>query len=225
LAGRGKVEIWSDVGCPWCFIGKRRFEAALDEFPHAAEVEVMWRSFQLDPSLPERYDGTELDYLARRKGVDPARVEEMFAHVARQAELEGLAYDFESLVVANSFLAHQLIHLAAAHGQAAEAEERLFTGHFERGEDIGDLDHLVALAGELGLDGAEARAALTSGRYAEAVHADIAEARALGLRGVPFFVIDRAYGLSGAQPTDVFAEALAEAWAAGRGQPSGAQDR
>jgi predicted DsbA family dithiol-disulfide isomerase len=209
-----KVEIWSDVGCPWCFIGKRRFEAALDEFAHADEVEVRWRSFQLDPTLPEHYDGTELDYLATRKGLDRARVAAMFDHVARQAAGEGLAYDFDRVVVANSFRAHQLLHLAGAHGLGDAAEERLFTGHFERGEDIGDVDRLVAIGVELGLDADEVRAALADGRHAAAVRADIAEARELGISGVPFFVFDRRYGVSGAQPVDAFAEALDQAWQA-----------
>jgi predicted DsbA family dithiol-disulfide isomerase len=208
------IEIWSDVACPWCYIGKRRFEAALAEFPHQDAVEVRWRSFQLDPSLPERYEGTQRDYLVSRKGVDGEKIEAMFEHVARQAEIEGLAYDFDGVVVANSARALELVHLAAAHRLADAAEERLFSGHFERREDIGDRDQLVAIGVELGLDGAEVREALETGRYAASVRADTEAARRLGISGVPFFVIDRAYGLSGAQPADVFAQALAEAWQA-----------
>lgn len=208
------IEIWSDVACPWCYIGKRRFETALSEFPHRDAVEVRWRSFQLDPSLPERYEGTQRDYLVSRKGVDPQRIEAMFGHVARQAEIEGLGYDFDGVVVANSARALELVHLAAAHGLADAAEERLFSGHFERREDIGDPEQLIALGVELGLDGQEVREALETGRYAADVRADTEEARKLGISGVPFFVIDRAYGVSGAQPADVFAQALAEAWQA-----------
>jgi predicted DsbA family dithiol-disulfide isomerase len=208
------VEIWSDVACPWCYIGKRRFETALSEFARRDAVEVRWRSFQLDPSLPERYEGTQRDYLVSRKGVDAQRIEAMFDHVTRQAEIEGLGYDFDGVVVANSARALELVHLAAAHGLADAAEERLFSGHFERREDIGDREQLIALGVELGLDGTEVREALEAGRYAAEVRADTEEARRLGITGVPFFVIDRAYGVSGAQPADVFAHALAEAWQA-----------
>lgn len=210
-----QIEVWSDIACPWCFIGKRRFEAALADFPHRESVSVRWRSYQLDPSLPERYDGNELDYLATRKGLAPAEVSRMFAHVAEQAVGEGLAYDFDRLVVANSFRAHELIHAARAAGGdqlAATAKERLLSDHFEHGADIGDIEHLVQIGVDLGLEGDDVRDALASGRYADAVRADIAEARQLGLRGVPFFVIERTYGISGAQPVDAFSEALDHAW-------------
>src|SRR6478752_10145031 len=140
-----KIEIWSDVACPWCYIGKRRFETALAAFPHRDAVEVQWRSFQLDPSLPEHYDGTELDYLATRKGMPRDRVAEMFAHVTQVAAGEGLAYDFDTIVVANSLRGHQLLHLAAAHGVADDVKERLLSAHFEQGVDIGDVDSLVAI--------------------------------------------------------------------------------
>jgi predicted DsbA family dithiol-disulfide isomerase/hemerythrin-like domain-containing protein len=211
-----RIEIWSDIACPWCFIGKRRFEAALAEFPHRDAVEVRWRSYQLDPTLPEHYDGTELDYLASRKGFAPEQVRRMFAHVAEQAAGAGLRYDFDRLVVANSFRAHELIH-ATRHARgdelAAAVKERLLSDHFERGEDIGDLDHLVRVGTDAGLDPQDLRLALESGRYADDVKADIAAAQELGLRGVPFFVIERIYGVSGAQPVEVFREALERAWA------------
>ncbi|WP_457972626.1 DsbA family oxidoreductase [Arthrobacter sp. D1-17] len=207
-----KIEIWSDVACPWCYIGKRRFEAALAEFPHRDAVDVQWRSYQLDPSVPEHYNGTELDYLSSRKGLAPEQVEQMFEHVAAQAKAEGLDYRFDAVVVANSFTAHRLIHLAATHGKQDAAKERLLSDHFEHGKDIGSRDYLTALAAQLGIEAAAAAELFTSDVYADDVRQDIAEARALGISGVPFFVIDRKYGLSGAQPAATFSMALKQAW-------------
>ncbi|WP_426998088.1 DsbA family oxidoreductase [Pseudarthrobacter sp. N5] len=207
-----KIEIWSDVACPWCYIGKRRFEAALAEFPHRDSVEVQWRSYQLDPTLPEHYDGTELDYLSTRKGMAPEQVSQMFDHVAAQAKGEGLNYSFDDVVVANSFTAHRLIHLAAAHGRQDAAKERLLSDHFEHGKDIGNQVYLTSLGHDLGLDAGELAELFTTDKYADDVHHDFDEARALGISGVPFFVIDRQFGLSGAQPTETFTQALNQAW-------------
>ena len=208
-----KVEIWSDVACPWCFIGKRRFESALENFEHKDEVEVQWRSYQLDPTLPEHYDGTETEYLSEIKGMPQQQVRQMFEHVTAQAASEGLAYDFDKIVVANSFMAHRFMHLAKEHGRMDAAKEALLSGHFEHGEDIGDIDYLARTGVVLGLDEVAVREALTSDKYSAEVRADIAEARALGVNGVPFFVLDRKYGISGAQPAEVFGRALQQAWA------------
>lgn len=207
-----KIEIWSDVACPWCYIGKRRFETALAAFPHRDSVQVQWRSFQLDPSLPEHYDGTELEYLSTRKGMAPDQVAGMFEHVAAQAAAEGLNYRFDTVVVANSFTAHRLIHLAAAHGKQDAAKERLLSDHFEHGQDIGSRDYLTSLGLDLGIDAGELEALFSSDTYADDVRQDFAEARALGVSGVPFFVIDRKFGLSGAQPAATFSAALDQAW-------------
>jgi predicted DsbA family dithiol-disulfide isomerase len=207
------VDIWSDIACPWCYIGKRRFEKALTAFPERAQVTVTWHSYQLDPGLPEHYDGTELDYLAARKGMPRERVRDMFAQVSGVAAGEGLEYDFDSLVVANSLRAHELLHLAKEHGVADAVKEALLSAHFEHGEDIGSADLLERVGVEAGLEATEVRDALSSGRYAAAVQADIQHARALGIQGVPFFVIDNRYGVSGAQPTELFSQALAQAWA------------
>lgn len=207
-----KIEIWSDIACPWCYIGKRRFEAALAAFPHRDAVEVKWRSYQLDPALPEHYDGTELEYLSTRKGMTPAQVSGMFEHVAAQAKGEGLDFRFDHVVVANSFTAHRLIHLAATHGHQDAAKERLLSDHFEHGKDIGSRVYLTSLGLDLGLDADEVSELFSTDKYADAVRQDIAEARALGVTGVPFFVIDRKYGLSGAQPAATFSEALEQAW-------------
>ncbi|HEX7201690.1 MAG TPA: DsbA family oxidoreductase [Arthrobacter sp.] len=207
-----KIEIWSDVACPWCYIGKRRFEAALAAFPHRDAVEVAWRSYQLDPTLPEHYDGTELDYLSTRKGMPPQQVSQMFDHVAREARGEGLNYRFDSVVVANSFTAHRLIHLAAAHGKQDAAKERLLSDHFEHGKDIGSREYLTSLAVGLGIGRAEVDELFTTDKYADDVRFDFEEGRSLGISGVPFFVIDRKFGLSGAQPVETFSAALDQAW-------------
>ncbi|MDJ0320549.1 DsbA family oxidoreductase [Pseudarthrobacter sp. PS3-L1] len=207
-----KIEIWSDVACPWCFIGKRRFEAALADFEHRDDVEVTWRSYQLDPTIPAHFDGTELDYLSTSKGMHPDQVAEMFTHVAAEAAKEGLTYDFDAAVVANSFTAHRFIHLAAAHGLQDNAKERLLSGQFELGRDIGSEDYLTELGTELGLPAGAVSELFSTDKYADEVRFDIEEARALGVSGVPFFVLDRKFGLSGAQPRETFTAALTQAW-------------
>ena len=207
-----RIEIWSDIACPWCYIGKRRFETALDGFAHKNDVEVEWRSYQLDPSLPEYYEGSETDYLSQTKGMPVEQVKQMFDHVTQQAAGEGLDYDFDSIVVANSFLAHRFLHLAKSHGVMSQAKEKLLSGHFEKGRNIGDLDYLAEVAQTVGIDADETRQVLSSDEFTAEVKADIAEARALGANGVPFFVIDRKYGISGAQPPEAFAQALETAW-------------
>lgn len=208
-----KVDIWSDVACPWCFIGKRRFEAGLRDFAHADDVEITWHSYQLDPSLPEHYDGSEVDYLAERKGMPREQVRQMFGHVAQQAESVGLHYDFDKLVVANSLRAHHLLHVAARHGVADAVKEELLSAHFEHGIDIGAAEELVAIGARHGLDAAEVRAALDDPRIRSEVEHDFAQARAYGIQGVPFFVLDGKYGVSGAQPAQTFTAALDQAWA------------
>jgi predicted DsbA family dithiol-disulfide isomerase len=208
-----KIEIWSDIACPWCYIGKRRFETALDAFAHRDDVEVTWHSFQLDPSLPDHFDGTETEYLSQMKGMPTEQVRQMFDHVTQQAAGEGLNYDFDSIVVANSFTAHRFLHFAHTHGLMSEAKEALLSGHFEKGRDIGDVDYLAEVGSSLGLEAGEVREVLASDRFTDEVRADIAEARQLGANGVPFFVIDRKYGISGAQPAASFSQALETAWA------------
>ncbi|GAA2161961.1 putative DsbA family dithiol-disulfide isomerase [Humibacillus xanthopallidus] len=223
-----KVEIWSAIACPWCYIGKRRFEAALAAFPHRDDVEVHWRSYQLDPTLPDHHDGSELDYLVDRKGMSRAQVSQMFDQVTAIAAEEGLRYDFGSVVVANSFAGHELLHLAKARGAGDAVKEALLSAHFEHGEDIGDRDVLVRIGTEAGLDADEIVRDLASHTWRDAVVADITAANSLGIRGVPFFVLDDKYGISGAQPADVFTQALDQAWRESHPlvmvQPSGAAD-
>ncbi|YAL83901.1 DsbA family oxidoreductase [Dermacoccaceae bacterium W4C1] len=208
-----QIEIFSDVACPWCYIGKRRFEAALAQFEHDDQVQVRWRSYQLDPSLPAHYDGSEVDYLVQRTGMDRQSVSGMTQQVAAQAAEVGLDYDFEKLVVANSLPAHHLIHLARAHGRDGEAKEALLAAHFVDGLDIGDEQTLVTLGESIGLDAEEVRVALSDAQVEEEIRADFAKAREYGVTGVPFFVFDGKFAVSGAQPAEVFTQALDQAWA------------
>ncbi|MEV7973144.1 DsbA family oxidoreductase [Cellulomonas sp. NPDC089187] len=206
------VEIWSDIACPWCYIGKRRFAAALEQFDRKDEVEVIWRSYELDPTAEHSHEHpgmTEAQLLADRKGMPEAQVRQMFAQVTEVAASEGLHYDFDRVVPANTFDAHRLVHIAGEHGAALV--ERLMSAHFEHGRVVDDRDELVSIAVEAGLDADTVRAALESDEGAGAVRADEAEAQALGVSGVPFFVADRKLAVSGAQPVEVFAQLLAQA--------------
>ncbi|MGC9671249.1 DsbA family oxidoreductase [Planosporangium sp. 12N6] len=200
------VEIWSDVVCPWCYIGKRRFEQALATFE--GDVEVVWRSFQLDPEAPAREEGGFAESFAARKGFGVDQVRAMFANVTEVAAGEGLAYDFDRVRGTNTFDAHRLLHFAAAHGRQGELKERLLRAYFTEGEQLGDPEVLARLAAEVGLDAEQARRALDGGAHADDVRADIDTARAFGVTGVPFFVFDRRIGVSGAQSTEVFTRAL-----------------
>ena len=213
-----KVEIWSDVVCPWCYIGKRRFEAALAEFPHRDQVEVEWKAFELDPTSVSAPAGTVVGprdqaiRLAQKYGTDVDSAQRMVDNVVAQAAADGLEYRLDRAIPANTIDAHQVIHLGGLRGIQDAVEERLMRAYFTEGEAVGDRDTLVRLAAEAGLDADEVRTALDEGRYVGAVRADEAEAQALGIRGVPFFVVDRKYGVSGAQPADVLRQVLDKAW-------------
>jgi predicted DsbA family dithiol-disulfide isomerase len=202
-----QVEIWSDVVCPWCYIGKRRFEAAVEQFD--GEVEVTWRSFELDPHAPAIREHTATEHLAAKYGMSVEQAEASHAQMTALAAQEGLEYHFERARGGNSFDAHRLIHLAAGHGRQDEAIERLMRGYFTEGLPIGDREALSALAAELGLDGA----ALEGDDYSDAVRADEELAQRIGIQGVPFFVLDRRYGVSGAQPAEILVQALEKACA------------
>jgi predicted DsbA family dithiol-disulfide isomerase len=203
-----QVEIWSDVVCPWCYIGKRRFEAAVERFD--GEVEVVWRSFQLDPEAPAVREHTATEHLAAKYGMSVEQAEASHAQMTELAAHEGLEYHFERARGGNSFDAHRLLHLAAAHGLQDAAGERLMRAYFTEGVAIGDREALIALAAEIGLD---AREALEGDDYADAVREDELLARRIGIQGVPFFVLNRRYGVSGAQPADVLVQALETACA------------
>ncbi|NLR77867.1 DsbA family oxidoreductase [Chitinophaga eiseniae] len=207
-----KVEIWSDIMCPFCYIGKRKFEAALEQFPGKDKVTVEWKSFQLNPDLKSQPGKDIYEYLAEIKGQSrewSVAIHEQMTGTAREV---GLTYNFDKAVVANSFDAHRLIQLAKKHGKGDAAEERLFYAYFTEGKDMSNHDTLLEIGTDIGLDKAEVAAALASGEFASAVNHDVNEAQQLGIRGVPFFVLDRKYAVSGAQPVDAFTQALGQAF-------------
>jgi predicted DsbA family dithiol-disulfide isomerase len=203
-----KIDIWSDVACPWCYIGKRKFEEGARRA--AVPVEVVYHSFELSPDTPVDFAGSTTEYLADRKGLPVDQVAAMLQHVTRIAAAVDLDYDFDRVIHTNTVLAHELLHEAKAQGRQLETAEALFRAYFEQGRHIGRVDELVAIAGEAGLDVDAARTALESHEHHGAVHADQAQAIAYGIQGVPFFVIDGRYGVSGAQDPDVFAGALTQ---------------
>lgn len=203
------VQVWSDVACPWCYIGKRRLEKAVRAFD--GEVTVEYRSFELAPDTPVDFQGSAVDFLCQFKGLPREQVQRMIDHVTVVAAGEGLRYDFAALRQTRTLLAHQAIHHAKAHGRQAEMVERLFQAHFEQGRHLGRVSELVALAAEVGLDPDGTRRVLTEGTYSRAVAEDVDAARRLGIRGVPCFVIDERYAVSGAQEPAVLVEALRRA--------------
>ncbi len=207
-----KVDIWSDVLCPFCYIGKRKFEAALEQFPNKENVEVVWHSFQLDPSLKTQPGKNVYDHLAERKGQTRAWSVRMHEHVTNEAKKVGLNYNFDKAVIANSFDAHRLIQLAKTHGLGDEAKETLFKAYFTEGKNISDHDTLVQLCAAIGLDETEVEQILQADAYAEEVHADEAKAHAIGVRGVPYFMINEQYAVSGAQSPEIFLQALEQGW-------------
>jgi predicted DsbA family dithiol-disulfide isomerase len=211
-----QVEIWSDVVCPWCYIGKRRFEAALAEFDHRDEVEVRWRSFELDPSAPATVDVDLIERLATKYGVSREQAEAMNDRVTRLADEVGLSYRLDIAKPGNTFDAHRVLHLAADRGVQGDLKERLLSAYQSNGEPIADHATLVRAAVAAGLDEAEVRAVLDGDKYADAVRADEREGRELGITGVPFFVLDRRYGVSGAQASEAILQALEQAWADAR---------
>jgi len=208
-----KVEIWSDVVCPWCYIGKRRFESALARFPQRDEVEVVWRSFELDPSAPALREVDNAARLAAKYGMSREQAVESQTRLTQTAAAEGLTFRFDVSKSGNTFNAHRLLHLAAERGLQDETKERLMRAYFSEAEPIGDVETLVRLAAEVGIAAAEARTVLAGDAYSAEVRAEELEATELGINGVPFFVIDRRYGVSGAQSPDILLQALQQAWA------------
>lgn len=211
MSEKVKVDIWSDVACPWCYVGKRRFETALAGFSgrdDAPEVEIEYHSFELAPDTPVDFEGTEVDFLAKHKGMPAGQVEQMLGQMTAVAAAEGLAYDFDALQHTKTLKAHELLHFAKSRGKQVEMKERLLKAYFEQGRHVGRIDELVALATEVGLDADEVRTALENGDFADDVEQDIAQARAYGISGVPFFVFNGKYGVSGAQDPAVFTQVL-----------------
>jgi predicted DsbA family dithiol-disulfide isomerase len=206
-----KIEVWSDVVCPWCYIGKRRLQKALAQFDGAGDVEVSWRSFQLDPSQRRGDNQPTTEMLSGKYGVPAAQAQAMQDRVTALAAEEGLAYHLDRSLTANTFDAHRLTHFAATRDLADGIHERLFRAALVEGEAVDDTETLVRIGTEVGLPADEVRKVLDSDAYADEVRDDIREARALGANGVPFFVFDRTYGISGAQPLEVFVATLEKA--------------
>jgi predicted DsbA family dithiol-disulfide isomerase len=208
-----QVEIWSDVVCPWCYLGKRYFEQALERFPHRDEVEVIYRSFELDPSAPPRVTTPTVETLAGKYGMGLEQAREAQRQMEQRAAQAGLTFRMEDLRSGNTRDAHRLLQLAGARGKGPELAERLHRAYFTDQASIFDHASLAGFAADVGLDRDEALAVLAGDQYAQAVEADEQVAYSLGVTGVPFFVIDRRYGISGAQPAETITQVLEQVWA------------
>jgi predicted DsbA family dithiol-disulfide isomerase len=208
-----KIEIWSDVVCPWCYVGKRNFEAALAQFEHRDQVEVVYRSFELDPHVPAEREGSYDERLARKYQVTAGEARAMIARMVDAGSQVGIDFRFDRSRPGNTFGAHRLLHLGAAHGIQHQVKERLMAATFTEGAPIGDRETLVRLGVEAGLDEAEVRATLDSDRYADDVRRDERDAEEFDVTGVPFFAVDGTYGIPGAQPPEVLLRVLRRRWA------------
>ena len=205
-----KVDVWSDVQCPWCYIGKRKFEAGVASFGRPVEIE--YHSFELSPDTPIDFDGSPVDYLSERKGIPLDQVRGMLENVTNIAASVGLDYHYDMVHQTNTRKAHEVLHFAKAHGKQIEMKERLLKAYFIEGGHVGKIEELADLAAEIGLDRTEVLHSLETSEFADAVEADVQQARAYGISGVPFYVIDGKYGISGAQPAETFASALEQAF-------------
>ncbi|UUW89426.1 DsbA family oxidoreductase [Pimelobacter simplex] len=207
-----RIEIWADVVCPWCYIGKRRLENALADFEHRDDVELVYRSYELDPFAPEVGTESTVTVLGRKFGADEAGTREMMARADEVAAAEGLHFSHADALHARTLTAHRLLHLAKSVGRQEALLEEFLAAYFTRGESLGDHDVLRRAAAAAGLDATRVDEVLGSTEYRDDVMADVAQAQAYGSSGVPFFVVDGRYGISGAQPTELFAQALQQAW-------------
>jgi len=207
-----KVEIWSDIVCPFCYIGKRKFENALNDFEQKDKVEIVWRSFQLDAELKQVPGQSVHEYLAKRKGVSIEKGKEMNDYMTAAAKEVGLSYDFEKAIINNTLNAHRLSHLAAKHSLQNEVEEALFAAYYTHGKDIGDIDALTAIGVSVGLSATEITSMFATNAFVDAVRTDQTISQQIGVQGVPFFVFNEKYAVSGAQPTDVFKQVLNKVW-------------
>ncbi|MBL7763356.1 MAG: DsbA family oxidoreductase [Chitinophagaceae bacterium] len=208
-----KVEIWSDIMCPFCYIGKRRFEEALGKFEDHNNIAIEWKSFQLDPTIQPAPGKNVYEYLAERKGISYEQSEQMHERVIAMAKDAGLEYNFDKAIIANSYDAHRLIQLAKKNKLGDAAEERLFKAYFTEGKDFGNHETLAQIGKEIGLDENKVRQALATNEFSNEVDADIYEAQQIGVRGVPFFVFNRRYAVSGAQASDTFLDVLNKSFA------------
>lgn len=212
-----RIEIWSDIHCPFCYLGKHRLESALEVWG-GGPVEIEWKSFQLNPAQKKVPGRSIHEYLAEKYGMPLEQAKESHARMTEAGRAEGIAFDFDALILSNSFHAHRLLHFAGSQGKANALKEILFRRHFSDGQDVGEKGTLMAAAREAGLPEAEAEAVLDSDRYRAEVYADQEEAMRLGIRGVPFFLMGRTFAVSGAQGQDVFLRALDKAKAAENGE-------
>ena len=199
--------------CPFCYIGKRNFERALEQFADKDKLQVVWKSFQLDPSIPEVQSESYSNYLVKAKGMPKAQVDAMLANVTQNAKNAGLDYDFDKSVMVNSLKAHKVIQFAKTRGLGDVAEERFFKAFFTEGENIADDATLIKIGKDIGLDEAAVELALTNDKYLDMINQDIQEARTIGVQGVPFFVFNRKYAVSGAQPPQAFLQTLQKSFA------------
>ena len=216
-----RIDVWSDIACPWCYVGKRRLEAALAEFPHREAVQVVWRAFELNPTAKRILDdgGSYAGRLAKKYGAAVPEAEAMIRRMTSAAAADGLAFHFEKIQPGNTFDAHRVLHLAAERGVQGAVKERLLRAYMTEGEAIGEPEVLVRLAGDAGLDPNEVRAMLASDAYGREVRADEQQARELGIQGVPFFAVGGRYGVSGAQPAEALLQVLQQAWAEAEENP------
>lgn len=209
-----QVEIWSDIMCPFCYIGKRKFENALAQFPNKENIALVWKSFQLSPDLKNQPDKNIYQYLAEHKGMSITQAKQSIDYVTSLAAQVGLDFNFDISVLANSFDAHRFLHLAKKHHLQNEAEDRLFAAYFTEGKDFSNHEILENIGVSIGLDAEEIKQTLKSNQFAEDVQQDILEAQQIGVRGVPFFVFNRKYAVSGAQETSLFLETIQQSFAA-----------
>lgn len=207
-----KVEIWSDIACPFCYIGMKRFQEGLSKFPQAEQLEIIFRSFELDPQAERNISVNIHDVLASKYGMTREKAEEMNQGITAQAAALGLDFHMDTMKLTNTFDAHRMIHFAASHGKMSEMKEAIFKAYFTDSKHVGDHETLHSIAVELGLNSVAAREVLAGDHYAAEVRADEQSAAELGIRGVPYFVLDRKYAISGAQPPEVFLQALEKAW-------------
>ena len=207
-----KIEVWSDVVCPWCYVGKRNLEAALARFPHAAEVEVEWKAYELDPNAPVERPGSYIDRIAAKYGLPVGEARARVARIISAGADAGIDFRFDDARPGNTFDAHRVLHHAALSGRQNEVKERLFAATFTEGRPIGDRRTLLEVAGEAGIDVEDVRRMLESRQHADAVRGDEADAMELGVQGVPFFVFDRRLAVGGAQPPDVMLQVLERVW-------------
>lgn len=207
-----KVDIWSDIRCPFCYVGKKNFEKGLENFPEKSKIEITWHSFQLNPELVTELDKNSLENFSERKGVSIAQAKEMYSHVQKAGEMAGIEFNLEDQKVANSYKGHLLLQFAATKNLANEMEEELFKAQFIDGKNIDDEATLVEIGKSLSLNEEEIKAALNSDDFKYAVSKDISLAQQMGINAVPFFVINDKYGVSGAQPAEVFQEVLEKSW-------------